>query len=152
MQMLKRQGIMGCRLASRMDPAAAAAGLPPGRASPRQGWASNTCAALLASVLLGKAKKAEGPPHWHPPPPSMKKISRPAGREEYSYILCCTAQSLSVGWASTQQHIMHGIHGAVNLPNKQVEDRPLSASLPLVAWSKRACDSAGLVCRALTCN
>ena len=48
---------------SSMDPAAAAAALPPGKASPRQGWASITLPALLASTLLRKAKKAEGAPH-----------------------------------------------------------------------------------------
>lgn len=67
---------------SRMEPAAAAADLPPGRASPRQGCARMACAALLASTVLGNAKKAEGPPHWVPAPPSMKNISKPAAPQK----------------------------------------------------------------------
>ena len=74
---------------SRMDPAAAAAALPPGKASPRQGWASITLPALLASTLLRKAKKAEGAPHWGPPPPSMKNNSRPAGKIGFHHNCLC---------------------------------------------------------------
>lgn len=70
---------------SSMEPAAAAADLPPGKASPRQGWANITLPALLASTLLRKAKKAEGAPHWGPPPPLMKNNSRPASKISFHH-------------------------------------------------------------------
>lgn len=79
---------------SSMDPAAAAAALPPGKASPRQGWASITLPALLASTLLRKAKKAEGAPHWGPPPPSMKNNSRPAGKIGFHHNCLCRRHDL----------------------------------------------------------
>ena len=81
--MQSKRGLMGnttqsALRTSRIEPAAEAAALPPGKASPSEVWVSIACAALPASTAFGKAKKAEGLPHWGPPPPSMKKSSSPA--------------------------------------------------------------------------
>lgn len=84
-----------------MEPAAADADLPPGRASPRQGCARMACAALLASTVLENAKKAEGAPHWGPPLPSMKNISKPATQHNFTVLIDPWASEVTLGCPRT---------------------------------------------------